>query len=459
MPVIKGVPASPGVTIGRAFLLRRGRYPLLVKEKVVIVAENLTPSDTMRLRKDLVAAFVTDKGGVTSHTAIVARSLRIPAVVGTKNATKVIKDNDIVIVDGVKGLVIVNPTLEEVTKYMNKMENYTKIVSALMERYRRIPSVTLDGRKVEVAANAASLEDIDLALSYGAEGIGLLRTEFLFMNRDSLPDEEELFQAFKVAAQKVGDKPLIIRTLDIGGDKPLPYLKIPEESNPFLGWRGIRLCLDNVELFRIQLRAILRASVYGNVHVMFPMISDLSEVIRAKRLLREVMEELSKENIPFNREMKVGIMIETPSAAVISDLLAKEVDFFSIGTNDLTQYTLAVDRTNEKVADLYDHLHPAILRLVKITIENAHREGIWVGMCGEMAGDPLAVPVLLGLGLDEFSVVPTSVPVVKRIVSSMRFKDAEALARKVLSLGTPREVRECVRKVVASVAPEVASEI
>ena len=384
-------------------------------ENVVIIAHDLTPSDTAQIDRSRVAAFVTDIGGPTSHSAIMARTLEIPAVVGTGNITASVKTGDLMIVDGYEGMVIVNPDVDTVTLWRNKKAGYEHERNQLKELIHT-KTITKAGKHVILAGNIGNPEDVEKAIENGAEGIGLFRSEFLYMDREELPTEEEQFQAYKQVAEKMEDKPVVIRTLDIGGDKKLPYLPLPGEMNPFLGLRAIRLCLERKDIFRSQLRAILRVSTYGNIRIMFPMISCLAEFLKAKGFLLECMSELKDEGKSFNEKIEIGMMIEIPAAAIAADELAKEADFFSIGTNDLIQYTLAVDRLNEKVSYLYNPMHPAVLRLIKMTIEAAHQEGKWCGMCGEMAGDPNAIPMLLEYGLDEFSMNASSILEARKII-------------------------------------------
>lgn len=417
-----------------------------IDEECIIVSRDLTPSDTAQMDKGYVLGFATEIGGRTSHSAIMARTLEIPAVVGLGTVTDKITTGDLIIIDGEEGRVIINPDEVVIREYrvkQNELSEKKRELSKLLEA----ESITLDNRKVELAGNIGSPENIEKVLGNGGEGVGLFRTEFLYMDNNSLPTEEEQFEAYRKALEGMGEKPVVIRTLDIGGDKKLPYLKIDEEMNPFLGYRAIRLCLDRTDIFKTQLRALYRASAYGNLKIMFPMISSLQELRNAKKVVEEVKTELIKENLPFNENVEVGIMIEVPSAAIISDVLAKEVDFFSIGTNDLIQYTTAVDRMNEKVSYLYDPLHPAVLRLIKLVIENGHREGKWVGMCGEMAGDITAIPILLGLGLDEFSMSPSSILEARRIIRSLNYEEAKAHAEKVMELGTSGEIREYLKNI------------
>jgi phosphotransferase system enzyme I (PtsI) len=386
-----------------------------IKENTVIVARDLTPSDTAQLDKKNVVAFITDIGGLTSHTAIMARALEIPAVVGLQDITARVKNGERIIVDGVAGEVIINPDESVIEDYRIKQQQFEIGKNKLRELTNR-EIVTNEGKHIEISANIGSLSEMEKVLEYGADGIGLFRTEFLYMDRSTMPSEEEQFEVYKRVLVKMGQKPVVIRTLDIGGDKSLPYLKTPDEMNPFLGYRAIRLCLDRKDLFKTQLRAILRASTYGNLKIMFPMISTVEEFIEAKNLLLECMEELKQEGYMYNEYIETGMMVEVPSAAIRADEFAKLVDFFSIGTNDLIQYTLAVDRTNEKISHLYNTMDPAVLKLIKITIEAAHMSGKWCGMCGEMAADERAIPELLAYGLDEFSMNPASILRTKQVI-------------------------------------------
>ncbi|MGB9779892.1 phosphoenolpyruvate--protein phosphotransferase [Caldanaerobacter sp.] len=422
-----------------------------LEEEVVVIARDLTPSDTATMKKEMVLGFATDVGGRTSHTAIMARSLEIPAVVGLGNVTSQVKAGDLVIVDGLEGVVIVNPDEKTVEDYKSKKESYEKKVERL-KQIKDLPAETPDGKKVMLAANIGTPKDVASALANGAEGVGLFRTEFLYMDRTNLPSEEEQFEAYKEVVEKMGGRPVTIRTLDIGGDKELPYLDMPKEMNPFLGYRAIRLCLDRPDIFKTQLRAILRASAYGNVQIMYPMISSIEEVRKANSILEEVKAELDREGVKYDKEIKVGIMVEIPSAALTADILAKEVDFFSIGTNDLTQYTLAVDRMNEHVKEYYQPFHPAILRLVKMVIDAAHKEGKFAAMCGEMAGDPLAAVILLGLGLDEFSMSATSIPEIKNIIRNVEYEKAKEIAEKALNMSEAREIEGMMKDVIRDIA-------
>ncbi|EJP6472040.1 phosphoenolpyruvate--protein phosphotransferase [Clostridium sp. FAM 1755] len=381
----------------------------------IIVAQDLTPSDTAQLDKEKVIAFLTNIGGRTSHSAIMARTLEIPAIVGMKDITESVKNGDVVIVDGIEGVVIINPDKDTINKYEESKKAFLKEKEEL-KKLINVETITKSGKRVEVCGNIGKPQDVHQVLENGGEGVGLFRTEFLYMDRDNMPSEDEQFESYKYAVEKMEGRPVVIRTLDIGGDKKLPYLEMPEEMNPFLGYRAIRLCLDRKELFKVQLRALLRASAFGNLKIMFPMISSLSEFKAAKELLKECMDELKAEGKEFNKNLETGIMVEIPAAAICADELAKHVDFFSIGTNDLIQYTLAADRMNEKISYLYDPMHPAVLRLIKMTIDAAHKEGKWCGMCGEMAGDENAIETLVEYGLDEYSMSASSILTAKKII-------------------------------------------
>ncbi|WJQ81545.1 phosphoenolpyruvate--protein phosphotransferase [Brevibacillus brevis] len=415
-------------------------------EPVVLVVHDLTPSDTAQLDREKVKGFATNIGGRTSHSAIMARTMEIPAVVGMSDITEQLQTGDLVIVDGLEGEVHIRPDEAVVAAYEAKQQAYWK----QKEDWARLvheESVTADGHRVELAANIGNPRDAVQAVENGAEGIGLFRTEFLYMGREQFPTEEEQFAAYKAVAETMGkDRPVVIRTLDIGGDKELSYLDLPKELNPFLGYRAIRLCLDRVELFKTQLRALLRASIYGNIKIMYPMIATIAELRRANQILDEVKAELRNLSILFNDHLEVGIMIEVPAAAMIADQLAKEADFFSIGTNDLIQYVMAADRMNEQVAYLYDPYHPAILRLVNQVIKAAHQEGKWVGMCGEMAGEELAIPILLGLGLDEFSMSATSVLRARDLLRKLDYKSLQETAQHVLILESGEEIRAFIKE-------------
>ena len=419
--------------------------PSKIDTPVVIVAEDLTPSDTAQLDKNFVKGFVTNVGGRTSHSAIMSRSLEIPAVVGTKEITAVAKVGDDIIVDGSAGEVIVNPTEEEVLVYKDK-EARVQEEKAELQKLVDEPSETMDGIAVELAANIGTPDDLDGVKSNGAEGIGLYRTEFLYMGRNELPTEEEQYEAYKKVLEDMDDKPVVVRTLDVGGDKELPYLDLPKEMNPFLGHRAVRMTLDNPDLFRTQLRALLRASQHGNLKIMFPMIATIDEFNRAKALLIEEKDKLVDEGEKIKEDIEVGIMVEIPSAAILADQFAKVVDFFSIGTNDLIQYTMAADRMNESVSYLYQPHHPSLLRLIKMVIDAAHKEGKWAGMCGEMAGDEQAVPLLLGLGLDEFSMSASSVLKARKQISQLKKTDMERLAASAIECKDSEEVLALVEE-------------
>lgn len=405
----------------------------------ILVGHDFTPSDTATMNRTRVLGILTDIGGRTSHTAIMARTLGIPAVVGAKVMSQTLKSGDLLIIDGDSGEIHVNPDAGVIARFSNEKQQQAALKDAL-NQVRGKPSVTKDGRQVELAGNIGSPKDIEVLQKGDAEGVGLFRTEFIYMNRETLPSEEEQFEAYREVLSAVSPKPVVIRTLDIGGDKSLPYLNMPKEMNPFLGYRAIRICLDQVDLFKTQLRALLRASTHGNLNVMFPMISSLEELLAAKRILNETAAELRAKGVQVAEKIPVGIMIEIPSAAMMADVLAKNCDFFSIGTNDLIQYTCAVDRMNEKIHDLYNSNHPGVLRLVNKVIQDGHAAGIWVGMCGEVAGELPLVPVLLGMGLDEFSMSPNSILKVRRLIQSLTFSETKALANQVLTCSTSEEV-------------------
>jgi phosphoenolpyruvate-protein phosphotransferase (PTS system enzyme I) len=388
-----------------------------LKPNTILVASDLTPSDTAGLDKENVVAFLTNIGGRTSHSAIIARSIEIPAIVGLKDVTSYVKNGDTVIVDGEKGIVFLNPNNILIEEYRKKKEAFEKQKQEL-RKLINIKCTTSTGKTMEVAANIGSTEEVARAIENGADGIGLFRTEFLYMNRSNAPTEQEQFEAYSYVLNKMKDKPVIIRTLDVGGDKKLPYLNLQEESNPFLGYRAIRLCLDNKNLFKVQIRALLRASIYGNLKILFPMISGIDEVVAAKNILNECKKELISEGYEV-KDVEIGIMIEVPSAAILAEELAGYVDFLSIGTNDLIQYTLAADRMNEKISYLYNPTHPAVLKLIKMTVEGAHKAGKWCGMCGEMAGDEEYIPLLVEYGLDELSMSIPSILKAKKVIMNM----------------------------------------
>lgn len=419
--------------------------PSTISEEVIVIAEDLTPSDTAQLNRKYVLGFATDIGGRTSHSAIMARSLEIPAIVGTGEATTKIQDGDLVIVDGLNGQLHINPSAELIAEYETAAEKY-EAQKAEWAKLVNEKTLTADGEQVELAANIGTPEDLEGVINNGGEAVGLYRTEFLYMGRDQLPTEEEQFEAYKKVLEGMDGKPVVVRTLDIGGDKELPYLQLPEEMNPFLGFRAIRLCLEEQEIFRTQLRALLRASTFGDLKIMFPMIATLGEFRQAKAILEEEKEALIAAGEKVSETIEVGIMVEIPSTAVQADQFAKEVDFFSIGTNDLIQYTMAADRMNERVSYLYQPYNPAILRLVKMVIDASHREGKWTGMCGEMAGDEIAIPLLLGLGLDEFSMSATSILKARSQILQLKKSDMVKLAESALEMGTAEEVMEAVQK-------------
>lgn len=395
--------------------------PSMIDESVVIVGNDLTPSDTAQLNKEFVQGFATNIGGRTSHSAIMSRSLEIPAIVGTKSITQEVKQGDMIIVDGLNGDVIVNPTEDELIAYQDKRECYFADKKEL-QKLRDADTVTVDGVHAELAANIGTPNDLPGVIENGAQGIGLYRTEFLYMGRDQMPTEEEQFEAYKEVLEAMDGKRVVVRTLDIGGDKELSYLNLPEEMNPFLGYRAIRLCLAQQDIFRPQLRALLRASVYGKLNIMFQWLQTINEFREAKAILLEEKENLKNEGHDISDDIELGIMVEIPATAALADVFAKEVDFFSIGTNDLIQYTLAADRMSERVSYLYQPYNPSILRLVKQVIEASHKEGKWTGMCGEMAGDETAIPLLLGLGLDEFSMSATSILKARRQINGLSKK-------------------------------------
>lgn len=421
--------------------------PSMIDESVVIVGNDLTPSDTAQLNKEFVQGFATNIGGRTSHSAIMSRSLEIPAIVGTKSITQEVKQGDMIIVDGLNGDVIVNPTEDELIAYQDKRECYFADKKEL-QKLRDADTVTVDGVHAELAANIGTPNDLPGVIENGAQGIGLYRTEFLYMGRDQMPTEEEQFEAYKEVLEAMDGKRVVVRTLDIGGDKELSYLNLPEEMNPFLGYRAIRLCLAQQDIFRPQLRALLRASVYGKLNIMFPMVATINEFREAKAILLEEKENLKNEGHDISDDIELGIMVEIPATAALADVFAKEVDFFSIGTNDLIQYTLAADRMSERVSYLYQPYNPSILRLVKQVIEASHKEGKWTGMCGEMAGDETAIPLLLGLGLDEFSMSATSILKARRQINGLSKNEMTELANRAVDCATQEEVIELVNNYV-----------
>ncbi len=419
--------------------------PSMILEEAIIVAEELTPSDTAQLNRTFVKGFTTNVGGMTSHSAIMAHSMEIPAVVGTKMATTEIQHGDLIIVDGIKGEVHINPTREVIAKFEKKQVRFEE-KKAKWAKLINEQTITSDGHYVELAANIGTSEDLESVINNGGEAIGLYRTEYLYMGRNELPSEEEQFNSYKAVLEGMDGKPVVVRTLDIGGDKDLPYLNLPKELNPFLGFRAIRLCLEEQDLFRTQLRALLRASTYGNLKIMFPMIANLDEFRAAKAIIEAEKKDLLDKGIEVSDKIELGIMVEIPSTVVMADLFAKEVDFFSIGTNDLIQYTMAADRMNESVSYLYQPYHPAILRFIKMVIDAAHTEGKWVGLCGEMAGDEIAIPLLLGMGLDKFSMSATSILKVRSQLLQLSKKEMESLVARTLQMGTSKEVIEAIKE-------------
>jgi len=429
------------------------RFHLL--EKSIIVAHDLSPADTAMMDKSMVLGFATDVGGMTSHTAIIARSLEIPAVVGLENASE-INPGDTVILDGITGTLIINPTANQIAEYEQRAKSYQSMELKLREKAKQ-PAVTKDGLHMVISGNLEFQNEIKTVLAHGAEGIGLYRTEFLYLNRDRVPSEEDHFQAYKTVVETVSPYNTVIRTLDLGGDKLFSSLgqELKEEINPAMGLRAIRLCLKEVDIFRTQLRGILRASHYGHTSIMFPMISGMEELMRAKEILEQTKDELRRQGIPFDEDIAVGIMIEVPSAAIIADILAKEVDFFSIGTNDLIQYSLAIDRGNEHVNYLYDPLHPAVLRMVKMTVEAGHNAGITVSMCGEMAGRTVYTPLLLGLGVDRLSTNAFAIAHIKEMIRHIDISKCRSVADHVLELKTSAEIEAFMRGEVLKHSPQI----
>ena len=414
-----------------------------IKEEVILIASDLTPSETAQINLDRILGFITDLGGRTAHTSIMARSLELPAIVGTNNITETVKSGDFIILDAINNNVIINPSEDTINEYKAIQATYLADKAELL-KMKDLPAITLDGHHVEVCGNIGTVKDCKGVIRNGGEGVGLYRTEFLFMDRDSLPTEEEQFVAYKAVAEAMKGQAVIVRTMDIGGDKELPYLNLPKEMNPFLGWRAIRICFDRPEIMNPQLRAILRASAFGKLRIMFPMIISVEEVRRLKAILNELKAELTAEGHAFDEAIETGVMVETPAAATIAHHLIKEVDFFSIGTNDLTQYTLAVDRGNEMISELYNPLTPAVLTLIKQVIDASHAAGKWTGMCGELAGDETATLLLLGMGLDEFSMSGISIPKVKKTIRNANFADVKELADQALNCATAAEIEELV---------------
>jgi phosphotransferase system enzyme I (PtsI) len=425
-------------------------------EPSIVVAHDLSPSDTAQLDRATVLAYVTDLGGRTSHTAIIARSQGIPAVLGLENLVERVETGDTLIVDGNTGVVVVNPMPGTIEHYRHEIQRFHELEEQLL-LLTNYPAQTLDGRQFTLCANLDAAHEVDSVIAHGGQGVGLFRTEYFFISQDYLPGEEEQFKVYKQIAEKMQGRPVVIRTLDIGGDKIVGYLNRSPELNPFMGWRGIRFCLTRKDIFKTQLRAIYRASAYGNVKIMFPMISQIEEIVRAKEICAEVRDELTRDRYKFSDHVPLGMMVETPSAVALADQFAREVEFFSIGTNDLIQYTMAVDRGNSKIAHLYQHLHPSIVRLLRLTATAARRHGVHLSICGEMAGDLMAVPILIGLGIDEFSVSPNVIPEVKRMIRSVTFDECRALVRRVSHFRTTAEIEAEIDAFLKSHAPVAAA--
>ncbi|MDO6705234.1 phosphoenolpyruvate-protein phosphotransferase PtsI [Photobacterium sp. 1_MG-2023] len=419
-----------------------------INEEVILVANDLTPSETAQINLNYVLGFVTDIGGRTSHTSIMARSLELPAIVGTNDITKQVNNGDMLVLDAINNQIVINPTADEMAKFKTIRDEYQAEKDELA-KLKDLPAITLDGHQVEVCGNIGTVKDCDGVNRNGGEGVGLYRTEFLFMDRDALPTEDEQYQAYKDVAQAMQGQAVIIRTMDIGGDKDLPYMDLPKEMNPFLGWRAVRISLDRREILRAQLRAILRASAHGKLRIMFPMIISVEEIRELKNELETYKAELREEGLTFDETIEVGVMVETPAAAAIAHHLAKEVEFFSIGTNDLTQYTLAVDRGNELISHLYNPMSPAVLTVIKQVIDASHAEGKWTGMCGELAGDERATLLLLGMGLDEFSMSAISIPRIKKVIRNSNFADVKLMAEQALALPTAAEIEAHVETFIA----------
>ena len=425
-----------------------------INERAIIVAHDLSPGDTTELNIDKVMGFITDKGGSTSHTGIMAQALGLPAVVGLESATDLVENGDVLIVDGNTGEVIINPDDSTIAHYREKQVQQEKYKSSIA-RISHLAAETRDGHRIAVKANIEFLEEVAAARNHGGEAIGLYRTEVLYLRSKELPTEEELFNDYRQVAKIIAPNSVTIRTLDLGGDKVASASEVGNETNPALGLRAIRFCLKEPEIFRTQLRAILRASAYGKIQIMFPMISGLQDILDAKEILKQVERELDAENIDYDHEIKTGIMIEVPSAVSMAEVLAHHVDFFSIGTNDLIQYALAIDRTNEHVAYMYDPFHPAILRMIQQVADAAKKAGISVAVCGEMGGDPLCVPILLGLGLEELSMNPSSIPLIKKVIRSMSMRETVDDCDKIMRLNTAREVRAYILDLMKALIPEL----
>jgi phosphotransferase system enzyme I (PtsI) len=437
----------------RKLLGKKGKGFESPSEPSIIIAHDLAPGDTAQLDREFALGYATDLGGRTSHTAILARSQGAPAVLGLENLFPIVQAGDQVIVDGNFGVVVVNPTPETLETYEKEIVRFKKLEKQLLT-LTGYPAITLDERRIHLVANIDLPEEVESAISYGAEGIGLFRTEYFFIAQEDLPTEEEQYAIYKYVVEKMGDKPVIIRTIDIGGDKIVRYLHSSAELNPFMGWRGIRFCLTRKDIFKTQLRAIYRASAHGNVKIMFPMISQVEEVIQAKEICEEVKQELHRRRFHFDDHAEIGIMVETPSAVALADALAKEVSFFSVGTNDLIQYTLAVDRGNTKISYLYQNLHPSIIRFLKMTVEASHKRGVSSGLCGEMCSDPVSVPILIGLGFDELSCSPNMIPEVKKIIRSVTYDECKSLVKRVLRYRTVASIEKQVKDFLITRIPE-----
>ncbi len=427
------------------------------KGKVIIAAHDLSPSDTASLDKHKVLAFMTEIGGPTSHTAILGRSLEIPAVVGVEKIIGELQNDDTIIVDGTHGVVIVNPDPATIDRFNTQESRFIQLTGEL-DKLRELPAETLDGKRIVLAANIEFHHEISSVIAHGGEGVGLYRTEYFYMNRATLPTEQEQYESYRKVAEAMNPCPVIIRTLDLGGDKFASTLEIPHEMNPYLGWRAIRFCLTRKDIFKTQLRAILRASAHGNLKIMYPMIASVQEVLAAREILDEAKAELRNENLPFAQNIPVGIMIEIPSAALASDVLATEAEFFSLGTNDLIQYTLAIDRMNEKIAYLYEPTHPAIIRLIDLVVRNGHARNIWVGSCGEMSADPAIAILLVGLGIDEISASPMVLPKIKKAIRSIHYKDAQEMALRALAFQTGKEVQAFLNAKLKHICSELTDE-
>ncbi len=417
----------------------------LIEKGSIVISKELTPSDTSNMNKENVVAFATDLGGKTSHTSIIAQTLDIPALVGMQDISEKVEGGEKAIIDGDQGIIIIDPSDDVVAEYENKLKEQNEKRERLKE-VKDKEAITTDGKKVEVSANIGNIEDLKAAIENGCDGVGLFRTELLYMENDHFPTEEEQFEVYKEATQMLGEKPLIIRTLDIGGDKGLDYFEFPVEENPFLGYRAIRLCLDREDIFITQLKALIRASAFGNLKIMIPMVINISEFKRTIELIDDIKKEFDQNGVDYNKELEVGIMIETPASVLMADKFIKYVDFFSIGTNDLSQYTLAVDRGNENISDLYSNYNPAVLKAIKHVIDESHKAGKWTGMCGQFASDTQATKLLLGIGLDEYSASPNKIAEVKDTIIKSNQKDEEEFAIKLLDLETPEEVEEKVKE-------------